>query len=209
MKYLFSDSRILIFAKEPLLGKVKTRLQPELGESGALALHCALITYQVNQLLASNLAPLELWVSSNPRHELFRGLVPTSKLFVQQGQDLGQRMDHAFMQTLKSSRTAVIVGADCPSVDADYLTQALSALKGESEAVFGPADDGGYVLVGLRERQPELFRNIPWGTSKVMSETQKHLRVAGLSTRILDSRWDVDRPEDLRRLGELDPPLTF
>ena len=103
MKYRYSECRILVFAKEPVLGKVKTRLQSHLGQGRTLDLHCALISYQVKQIISSKLAPVELWVSANPHHELFRSLVPASSIFVQQGTDLGQKMHHAFCQSLQTS----------------------------------------------------------------------------------------------------------
>ena len=103
----------------------------------------------------------------------------------------------------------MIVGADCPSVDKTYLIDALQALGGGTDAVFGPAEDGGYVLVGLTQQHAELFENISWGGAKVMSETTNHLQQSGLSWRLLDKRWDVDRPQDLVRLENLNPPLRY
>ena len=209
MKYKYQNSRVLIFAREPVLGKVKTRLESELGEAKTFDLHCALIVYQVKQVSHSNLAPMQLWVTANPSHELFRGLVDKTNIFEQRGSDLGQRMLSAAETTLREVKSVVIIGADCPSVDNYYLEQALSLLDQGTDVVLGPAEDGGYVLLGLNQVWPGLFSDIPWGTEQVLESTVQRLRSSGLSFKLLDVRWDVDRPQDLGRLEELQPPLSF
>lgn len=209
MKYIYPDSRILIFAREPILGKVKTRLEADLGTIRTFDLHCALITYQVKRVTHKSLAPMELWVTSNPSHKLFLHLGGRSNTFEQRGNDLGQRMLNAAESVLKRSKSVVMIGADCPSVDSDYLEQALSLLSQGTDVVIGPAEDGGYVLLGLSQVWPDLFYDIPWGTGQVMESTLQRLDASDLRYSLLDSRWDVDRPEDVARLAGLQPPLSY
>lgn len=209
MNYKYKDSRILIFAREPVLGQVKTRLQSTLGKKQTYDLHSALVTYQVAQAGRNLLAPIELWVTSNPKHELFQSVVGQSNVFEQQGDDLGQRMLNAASTALQRSKSVVLIGADCPSVDSAYLEQALDQLNQNKDLVFGPAEDGGYVLFGMNQVMPDLFFNIRWGTDSVMSLTMQRVKASGLTYKLLEPRWDVDRPEDLERLSELEPPLVY
>lgn len=209
MNYKYKDCHILIFAREPVLGKVKTRLQSALGIQKTYDLHSALVTYQVTEASRNSLAPIELWVSSNPKHALFQRLNGKTTVFEQSGDDLGLRMMNAASTALKRAKSVVLIGADCPSVDSAYLEQALTHLSQGKDLVVGPAEDGGYVLIGMNQVIPDLFINIPWGTDSVMSHTMQQIKVSGLTYKLLDPRWDVDRPEDLERLSGLQPPLIY
>ena len=206
---------LAVFAKEPRLGQVKTRLQPQLGAEGALALHQGLIRTVFGNLKQADLCPVELWVaasdaSSQPlqkHHELFLSICNIENIYNQEGADLGARMQHAARSVLARADCVVLVGADCPSVDADYLREALTLLRSGVPTVIGPADDGGYVLLGLREAPEYLFDAVPWGSDKVLEVTREHLRRHNAQWVELDPRWDVDRPEDLERLATLCPEL--
>ncbi|MEX2366980.1 MAG: DUF2064 domain-containing protein, partial [Pseudohongiellaceae bacterium] len=105
---------------------------------------------------------------------------------------------------LQENDAALLIGSDCPGIDASYLHQALLLLDAGSDVVVGPADDGGYVLIGMREDRRSLFEEISWGTPAVFRQTLAKLQSAGLSFEILDSQADIDRPEDLARLPEFD-----
>lgn len=203
MVYRYPQARILFFAKTPVAGQVKTRLQPVLGEAGALQLHRQLIRYGWQQLLRSAQAPLELWVSAGGSEDFFRQLDGVTRINQQRGQDLGARMHHATCDALLDAEFVVVVGADCPSVDGDYVAQALALLAGGEPVVLGPADDGGYVLIGLRAPMAEVFRDIDWGQPQVMQQTRERLRDAGVHWQELPLKWDIDRPEDLSRLASL------
>lgn len=209
MQFRYPDLRILLFTKEPVPGQVKTRLQETLGVAGAYDLHCALLRYQVEAFQASRLAPLEVWVSGDIANPELAGLPLQAGLYQQVGSDLGQRMRSAVDAARTRSRAVVLVGTDCPSVDRDYLESALKLLASGKSLVVGPADDGGYVLLGVRESWPALFEEIPWGTDRVLSLTLERAQQLGLDHQLLPGRWDVDRPEDLARLADLDPPLNF
>lgn len=209
----FKDSIILVFAKTPVMGQVKTRLETVLGQQGALALHKALMEKVVNTVKECDLSAMELWVSSNKNHEYFVSLcnsmnIAEKDIHEQRGDDLGARMAHAAADALQRADYVILLGADCPSVDAEYLHQALQLLEGGEDIVFGPAEDGGYVLLGLRLVAAEIFTEIPWGTAEVMQLTRQRLLQSGKKWAELPARWDVDRPEDLLRLRDLMPGFT-
>ncbi|MEX0618547.1 MAG: TIGR04282 family arsenosugar biosynthesis glycosyltransferase [Pseudohongiellaceae bacterium] len=217
MSFSHPRSRLLLFAREPVAGAVKTRLQPSLGPERTLALHCDLIRYTWRALIAARVAPVELWVAGDPRHPLFSGLCPEDRIHQQQGEDLGERMSYAAADALSRSTRVVLVGADCPVIDKAYLIEALTVLDHGREVVIGPAEDGGYVLLGLRgpsknmlrDSSPavfeQLFSGIPWGTETVTAASIERLQGAGRDFGLLAPRWDVDRPEDLARLRALSP----
>jgi glycosyltransferase A (GT-A) superfamily protein (DUF2064 family) len=108
----------------------------------------------------------------------------------------------AAVDALGRCSTAVLVGTDSPLLDAGYLEQALEALEAR-DAVLGPAEDGGYVLLGLRRAAPELFTRIPWGTGQVAAITRERMVSLGWDWVELLELWDVDRPADLKRLERL------
>lgn len=201
------STRLLLFAKVPERGQVKTRLQPMLGVDGAMDLHQRLIRYTWQRLAASQGTlgiRSELWASGVGGDMFFAGLNPTPFLAIQTGRDLGERMWSAASHALESAQYVIIVGADCPSVDLNYVQEAVTALKRGVPVVLGPADDGGYVLLGVRKPLvPEMFSDIPWGTDQVLIRTRSRLREQGIGWQELSPRWDVDRPEDLKRLADL------
>ena len=192
---------IAIFARAPIAGQSKTRLIPRLGAEGAAALQRALIRRALQTALAANLGSVSLWCAPDCRHPTFIGCseqfgVP---LYPQRGADLGARMFHAFTRHCRQ-REALVIGTDCPALTMAELRVAARALLQGSDAVFMPAEDGGYVLVGLRHAVASLFHGIPWGTDRVMDHTRERLRRAGLRWQELTPSWDVDRPEDIDRL---------
>lgn len=209
MRFSFPQSRIAVFAREPVLGKVKTRLLEALGEQQALALYQQMVARTTRCIDASQLAQLDLWVTSNPSHETFLTLCNEMNIYIQKGADLGARMAFAIDHTLAGQglESVLIVGTDCPVMDASYLHSALTALRDGNEVVIGPAEDGGYVLIGMARLLPELFAGIPWGTDRVLAETLARLARMGTKYQLLPTLWDVDVPADLARLESLEPPL--
>lgn len=207
MKY--PNARLLIFAKAPVPGQVKTRLIPALGATGAAQLHRALLQNQLRHALTANLCPVELWVASDLNDEFIAHCAQrfSITLHAQSGGDLGERMANAFASTLSSTSPALLIGSDCIGLDAAALHHALDTLHEGFNAVFVPADDGGYVAVGLARPARALFEQIPWGTSEVMQATRNKLHASELTWRELPSLWDVDRPEDLNRLQLLAPQI--
>lgn len=194
--------QIAIMAKAPIPGLAKTRLIPALGASGAARLQRRLTRMTVACALDAQLGPVTIWCAPDSRHRHFRALRRTTgvNLLEQPGGDLGDRMHAAFC--LQCARGPVIVvGTDCPVLRPEHLRVAARALIAGDDAVFYPAEDGGYVLVGLRAPQPTLFTDMVWSTGSVMSDTRARARVQGLRVREYQTLWDVDQPEQLERLN--------
>lgn len=201
-----SGARVLFFAKSPVAGKVKTRFIPALGEAGALALHKQLIELTWRRVTSGSDLAMELWLSEPGQEEWFATVCKTDAVFVQQGEGLGQRMSHALNDALTRSPVVLVLGADCASLDARYLQDAVLALDSGADLVIGPADDGGYVLLGVKHRVPDgIFEDIDWGTDQVFVQTRLRLADSNVKWVQLSPRWDVDRPEDLSRLEALLP----
>jgi uncharacterized protein len=201
----FPGIRLLVFAKAPVPGQVKTRLLPVLDATGAAALHARLVEESIARFTAEPVCPVELHCAPDAGHPLFRALVRRYPIQcrVQQGRDLGVRMAHAVDQTLAAGHWPLLVGSDCPRLDAGVLVAACEALVAGHPAVLGPAEDGGYVLLGLRRPAPELFRDMAWGTERVLAQTRQRLAALGWDWRELAPLWDLDRPEDLLRYQAL------
>jgi len=196
--------RVMVFARAPTPGETKTRLIPALGKAGAAALHRRLVMHSLRVATEAQLGPVELWCAPDAGDPFFHECERRFGVSLRsQGQgDLGARVQGAFEAALARASRAILVGSDIPALSAQYLRDAERALAGGDDVVIGPAEDGGYVLVGLSRCDPELFRGIPWGGSEALAETRR--RIAGLSWRSseLPVLWDVDRPEDLERLPE-------
>ncbi len=195
----FPEARILLFCRAPVAGQVKTRLARTIGNEAAVRWHRALAMHCLETVAAAQLAPLQLWCSPDVQHNFFsrqQARFPLS-LHGQSGPDLGARMSHAFDVALVDAEYALVIGTDCPVLSADYLHQALTALRDGAPAVIGPAEDGGYVMLGQRCNHQSLFEDMPWGTRTVFEKTCQ--RMAG-DYLALPPLWDVDVVEDLRRL---------
>ncbi|MDY6828757.1 MAG: TIGR04282 family arsenosugar biosynthesis glycosyltransferase [Pseudomonadota bacterium] len=192
--------RVQVFGRAPEPGVSKTRLIPRLGAAGAAKLHAQLLRHTFRALQPAQ-DRLEFWATPRALDDRFVGVVPASvPRFDQQGADLGARMAHALRDGLRRSEAVVLVGSDAPGVDAQYVCGGLRALAAGADLVLGPAEDGGYVLVGLRRLHPELFLDIPWGSAEVMVQTESRARALGLSILRLETLWDIDRPSDVERL---------
>ena len=197
-----TNCRIIVFAKAPIPGEVKTRLFSSMDAQTVTALHEKLALHSLNTAVESKVGPVELWCAPSKEHPFF--LRCTEKFQVELHQqtegDLGRRMAHAFDETLKRAPMALLMGTDCPSLTPEDLKEAKKALKQGAPAVISPAEDGGYVLIGLCQYESTLFEGISWGTSSVLEETRERLRRLRWNWYELPQRWDVDRPEDVERL---------
>ncbi|MCI0654929.1 MAG: TIGR04282 family arsenosugar biosynthesis glycosyltransferase [Methylococcaceae bacterium] len=197
----FPDSCLIVFAKAPEPGKVKTRLQPAIGAAQAAKFQTRLLFETLDRVHQRRLCPVQLWCSPTTKHPVFQNaskLYPIS-LRTQVGTDLGDRMERAISINLETSSAVVLIGCDCPSLTQKDLIDVLRALHHGSDVVLGPAEDGGYVLVGMKKPLPELFRNMRWGTAGVLSETRYRIRRLELQCFETRLQWDIDRPEDLER----------
>jgi len=195
---------LMQFAKWPEAGRVKTRLIPALGVSGALDAHLTLTLAVLDNLCGSGL-PVQFWwdrsVETVPEEaqEVVRAIENRGlEQRIQQGGNLGDRMLDALCTALELRPLAMIVGSDCPSVEPRYVHQAVASLQ-EHDVVLGPSDDGGYVLIGARRVVPHMLDDIAWGTEHVLEQTCERLKELGLSVGLLEPRWDVDEPEDWAR----------
>lgn len=192
---------LAVFAKAPIPGEAKTRLIPALGAARAAALQQAFLQRTLRAALAAGVGPVSLWCAPDCQHPAFvacREVFGVS-LHPQPRGDLGARMLAAF-RVLCRSGPALLIGTDCPALAPAHLRDAARILRADRDAVLVPAEDGGYVLIGLREPEDSLFADLAWGESGVMAETRLRLVRAGLRWDELSRTWDVDDPGDLARL---------
>ena len=192
------EALFIQFAKEPVPGLVKTRMQPTLSAQQACALHTDLLLWVCRTLCEAKQATVELWVSGERKHPAFEACeaLGIDGLHSQCGGNLGDRMFNAISESLGHYQKVILVGSDCPQIDADYLRRALQALD-HNPLVLGPATDGGYVLIGATAIKAALFQGISWGTDSVFDETVRRIEGQGIGWSELPPLADIDRPEDL------------
>ncbi len=198
------DTAILIFAKAPEAGEVKTRLVPHLSHDQAARLHADLTRGCLRKCTTASLCDVQLWCSPDTSHPFFVecGQHYRVSLHRQTGHDLGERMSNALQRMRGRYRKLIIIGTDAPALDIGTIDGAAAALD-ETDVVLVPAEDGGYVLLGAAAYRPGLLAGVPWGTSSVLSCTLRSLDRLGLAYRLLGQCWDVDRPADLERYRSL------
>jgi hypothetical protein len=152
----------------------------------------------IDRLVAAGLCPVDLWCTPTTSHPFFTGCKQQYGVLLQQqtAGDLGQRMEHALGQALRQAGYAVLVGADCPGLAITDIEEALQALEQGTDVVLGPALDGGYYLIAMRNRHAFLFEDMPWGSADILGLTESRLRTHGLSWHLLALRRDLDTPDD-------------
>jgi len=196
------ETVLIVFARAPEPGRVKTRLVPLLGEKGAARLHARLVEKTLETALAGGFDCVDLYCAPRINEVFFKrnrerfGV----RLRSQGGGDLGDRMYRAFRRALRHHPYVVLIGSDCPALRPADLRAAAQALREGADAVLAPAEDGGYPLIGLRRVSRRLFDGIPWGGPQVMARTRRRLRALRWRWQELRQLWDVDRPEDVARL---------
>jgi rSAM/selenodomain-associated transferase 1 len=202
MNYPFA--RLLVFTRAPRAGKVKTRLIPQLGAQGAADFHACLIHHCLRTVSRAGLCPVELWCAPSHHDPFFQHCREHYgvELYDQAEGELGERMHAALGSALARAESAVLIGTDIPTIEAGDLDEAFQAMQQGKDAVVGPARDGGYYLVGLKQPSRRLFEGIPWGTSTVFQETVSRLQRLDLDWLRLRELADVDTPEDYQRLPE-------
>ncbi|MEE9398237.1 MAG: TIGR04282 family arsenosugar biosynthesis glycosyltransferase, partial [Methylococcales bacterium] len=180
--FRYPESRILVFCKAPVPGQVKTRLSPSLSPRQCADMHIWLSRRILGELSVQDIAPLQLWCSPDTQHAFFADCVNSFSvtLHQQEGEDLGVRMHSGIASVLKQCRSAVLIGCDSPSLSADDIKEAFTMLDRGKDLVLAPAEDGGYVLVGLTKPQPRLFSDMLWGNTTVMIETRLRAEKLGL-----------------------------
>ncbi|MBU1363204.1 MAG: TIGR04282 family arsenosugar biosynthesis glycosyltransferase [Gammaproteobacteria bacterium] len=196
---------IAILAKAPIAGLAKTRLIPHLGADGAAALQRWLLQRTVAAAVVADLGPVTLWCAPDINHPEFAvcrafGAVALRR---QPDGDLGQRM-HAAIAESSTSAGTLVIGTDCAVLTPGLLRQAAESLQ-QHDATVVPAEDGGYVLIGMREAGRDAFHAVDWSTERVMAQTRARLTAMNWRWSEFPPLWDVDRKEDFERLAELFP----
>lgn len=195
------EAVILVFAKAPIAGKVNTRLIPDIGVEAATRLQQELIDRRLDTLTHNRLADVELHCLPDTDHECF---VAAKKKYPvtlrrQHGEELGERMFNAAKRALESYRYCILLGTDAPALDVAAVDRAVEVLRSGESVVFSPAEDGGYVMLGLSQVHRCLFEDISWGTQKVMQQSRDALSANHIRHHELASCWDIDRLEDYLR----------
>jgi hypothetical protein len=194
---------LCVFARAPALGRVKRRLARSLGPEAALSAHQRLVEDTLGRLAVVPGVVTELWIAGACNEVVSQWAARWAlAVQLQRGADLGERMAHALRSGLERRAFALVVGADCPEIDGAYVRAAVRAAAA-ADLVLGPAEDGGYGLIGVGARGArgldELFRDVPWGTDAVLEATLARARAQGLATHLLPVIWDVDEASDWRR----------
>jgi rSAM/selenodomain-associated transferase 1 len=206
---------LLIFARHPVPGTVKTRLVPSLTPEEAAELYrCMLHDLLAKAATLSCCALYLFYEEAGGAREYFLETARGMTCLPQLGKDLGERMAEAFRAVFAlGHEAAVIIGTDSPDLPLSFIEAAFDRLEnGTGEAVFGPSEDGGYFLAGMTRLHRELFRDVPWSSGTVLQESLKRAEEAGIAVSLLPGWYDVDTAADLERPELLDEangaPLT-
>jgi rSAM/selenodomain-associated transferase 1 len=191
------EDKLIVFVKAPRAGVVKTRLAKSIGAAAAVAAYRQLVETLLNQL--SGLSGVEVCFSpDDAASEVQRWLAESWHSSPQGDGDLGQRLHAAFERAFDAgAKRVAIIGSDCPAIGVEEIREAWSGLQ-THDVVLGPATDGGYWLVGLRQLQPDLFRGVHWSTETVFTETFQRAQFAGLRVQLLRELADVDTEAEWR-----------
>ena len=194
------QTRIVMFAKAPIPGEVKTRLIPVLGPAGAAQLARQMLEHTMAEAVDAGIGVPELCAEPDPTSEVWRPFLSRDvRLASQGGGDLGERLARAAQRVISAGENILLIGTDCPGLTALHMRSAASDLR-TSDAIIHPAIDGGYVLLGLRRFHPTIFENMPWSTKDVGRMTRDRIAALGWTLEIGETLADIDEPDDLRRL---------
>lgn len=198
MSYRHPNALIIVFCKAPEIYHVKTRLMPDLTAQQAADAHIELTQRTLDLVTSSQLAPIELWCSPDTKHTYFEQCVNKYKVRLHQQceGDLGAKMYDAICSGLKHAQQVILIGTDCPSFVHFDLEQAIQAIEKGHDVAIGPAEDGGYVLIGMSKLYQQLFQDITWGSDLVLAQTKRKIKELKLSQFETRSQWDVDNFKD-------------
>ena len=194
------NNALIVFARDPILGKVKTRLNTFLDLKTICDLYTCFLSDSLDKICAIGSVDRFVGIYPSNTSGYFEQLDPSlyADIFTQKGKDLGERMLNAFSERFREGyRRVVIIGADSPSLPLGYIMQAFCS---ERDVVIGPSVDGGYYLIGMRGKLVNLFDGVKWGEDTVLEETRYKLEKSGASLELLPIWYDVDRAGDLRFL---------
>ena len=190
---------LIVFARAPVRGRVKTRLARVLGDGRALQIYLQFLEYILSTATKSGFT-IKCY-TDEPSHDYFhqwseKGIA----IHPQVGNDIGERMYHAMAAEQSSDRPVILLGSDCPQITCLTLNEVETRLNSGKQVVIVPSDDGGYVLIAFRDQvYPELFQDIAWSTAQVLSQTISKATMLGLSYSLLEPLLDVDTAEDYQR----------
>ena len=196
------QTAVVIMAKVPQAGAVKTRLCPPLSPQTAANLYQAFLLDKIAQVSRlSNTRPTLAYTPEASR-DFFATLAPDCQLIPQQGAELGERLINSFLQCFAGGYAGVVaIDSDTPHLPTEYLQQAVDLIAlPQTDVVLGPTEDGGYYLIGLRAAYRELFTDMPWSTAAVVPETRRRAEALGLTISWLPPWFDIDTAEELQRL---------
>jgi len=196
---------LLVFAKTPEAGKVKTRLISDIGITAATSLYKELLTRTLNTSANSIFLEKQLWLSGKKGHSFFDNFnkINVFKVMQQSGTNLGEKMFNAFNHALTEYAYAVLIGCDCPALTISDLKTTTTMLEADKDIVLGPAKDGGYYLIALKKNYIDLFSDIEWGTDTVFSNTLSKAKELNLNIGLLTKRNDIDRVTDIPVFEEI------
>ncbi len=196
-----NKTALLIFAKTPAKGKVKTRLIPGIGEEYSTRLYEELFHHTMNIALESDVNEIQIWCSPSRDAACFQNYdrYNNVSLYIQQGNDLGDRMFFALNKVLNHFDACVLIGCDCPDLMSTDINRACVLLE-HSDVVLGPAIDGGYYMLASRKSSSRLFENIEWSTASVYKKTVTNLSNLGWGWQQLRTLSDIDETSDLHVL---------
>ncbi|MGZ9074513.1 MAG: TIGR04282 family arsenosugar biosynthesis glycosyltransferase [Burkholderiaceae bacterium] len=201
---------LVVAAKQPERGKVKTRIASALGDDRAAEVYrCALLDTLALVLSISDVThALSYAPSTDDARRYFADIAPAFLLIPQAGATLGERLNDTLARLLSRFSPVVVIGSDGPDLPAAFLTRAFDLLRDGNDLVLGPANDGGYYLIGMKSMQPILFERIDWSTKAVAQQTRERANEAGLNLVELPEWHDLDTVADLQVLVDPGAPLT-
>ena len=195
-----NNNALIVFARDPILGQVKTRLNPFLDLQVICDLYTCFLSDSLEKLCAVKSADHFVGIYPSNLSGYFERLDPSIcvRIFIQKGLDLGERMFNAFSERFREGyERVIIIGSDSPSLPLDFIKQAFSS---EQDVVLGPSVDGGYYLIGMNGAPVNLFNDISWGENTVLEQTRLKIKEIDVSLKLLPVWYDVDRLDDLRFL---------
>lgn len=195
-----NKNTLILFTKTPIICRVKTRMWPNLSHRECLYLHRKLIKTILDQFKSRHDLKLVIYTTYN--FSAYSNFPCNIKVKKQIGYDLGDRMYYAIQNELKHAQRVVLIGTDCLDLTTSYIYNAFERLKSQRDIVIGPADDGGYTLIGVKKNKPSLFRNIIWGSPTVLNATINIANKHGYQCSLLNQVFDIDRYSDLKRLHD-------
>ena len=193
------DNAVILFARDPILGQVKTRLSPSFDDETILKLYICFVEDSLEKIRQVDNVECFVGISPDNHSGFFAGIESFGmSLFVQRGKNLGDKMRQAFVDRFAEGyKKVVIIGSDSPSLPVSYINKALAS---EKDLVLGPSTDGGYYLIAMSGKVSEVFSGVAWGTKNVLDETLEKIKGTNVSLELLPIWYDIDSPDDLKFL---------